>query len=247
MRTGLRVGLGVAAAGLVSALSVLPGLDGAGPSGAAPGHSVDAPNWTSTNWAGYAVDTTTYTSVTGTWKVPSVTSTKPSAYSQAFVGIDGYSNSFGIEVGTSMSWTGGAAHYGAWWRILPAAPNILNLTIAPGNTVTASIARSAAGHWVVSLTDGTQVFTKATNYSGLDSSAEWIIGPPIVNGVVAPLAHFTRTYFTKLLANGSNPKLVSTEGGGILSGSTVLAVPSMPSSAGNAFDVQYGDTVPPAP
>jgi hypothetical protein len=77
-----------------------------------PNNKVDATTYGSYNWAGYAVHTGTYTSVNGTWVVPTI-QTGYSGYSSAWVGIGGFSGNTVIQIGTEQdcsasSVTGGA-------------------------------------------------------------------------------------------------------------------------------------------
>ncbi len=92
-----------------------------------------SPCWASTNWSGYAVSETSpsglscvpasgeaYSSVTGTWTVPTVTGSRgTTAYSAAWAGIDGFTDSSLIQAGTEQDYYGNSAHYGAWWRSCP--------------------------------------------------------------------------------------------------------------------------------
>ena len=109
------------------------------------------------NWSGYAVanfdtpsTTTTYTGVSGTWVVPKAEQAPgyTSAYSSSWVGIGGFcttstcssTDSTLIQLGTDQFWSNsGGAAYSAWYELLPNAPVSIPLTIAPGDTVTASL------------------------------------------------------------------------------------------------------------
>ncbi len=61
------------------------------------------------NWSGYAVTGSGYTTVSGSWRVPSVAATKKNTYSATWVGIDGFSNGSLIQAGTGQDWVGGVA------------------------------------------------------------------------------------------------------------------------------------------
>src|SRR5690349_16075681 len=69
---------------------------------------------TSSNWSGYAVPlegggvSDTFSDVQGTWTVPTVTgSGRSTAYSSAWVGIDGYNTGTVEQIGTEQDWSGG--------------------------------------------------------------------------------------------------------------------------------------------
>ena len=58
--------------------------------------------------------------------MPAVAATPTATYSATWVGVDGYSNSSLIQTGTEQDYYCGAAHYSAWWEILPAAETVIS-------------------------------------------------------------------------------------------------------------------------
>lgn len=66
-----------------------------------PNLRLDNTNWASTNWAGYADYSGTYTSATGSWQVPAL-STSTTGYSSVWVGVGGFSGSTVIQIGTEQ-------------------------------------------------------------------------------------------------------------------------------------------------
>ena len=111
------------------------------------------PCWASSNWSGYAVSETSpsglscvpasgtaYTSVTGTWTVPTVTGSRDLDLLRR---LDRHRRLHQFPPhpgrdGTGL--TGGSAHYLAWWEILPAAETpISSITVEPGDSITVSI------------------------------------------------------------------------------------------------------------
>ncbi len=170
--------------------------------------------WAASNWSGYA-ETGTFTGVTGTWTVPAVSTSTTATYSSAWIGVDGFNNSNLIQTGTEEDFYNGAAHYNAWWEILPAAETALpgSYAVAPGDHMTASIyeTSSTAGGpggrggpphhgggatqhvWVITIGDTTRGWTFTTNqaYSGPGTSAEWVMEAPQVGGRIATLAHYS--------------------------------------------------------
>jgi hypothetical protein len=172
--------------------------------------------WTASNWSGYALPTGTYTGVSGTWTVPSVAASTSATYSSAWIGVDGYSNSSLIQTGTEEDYYSGAAHYNAWWEILPAPETAISTTtypVAPGDRMTASIYETATTvtvkkkvehNWIIKLADTTKGWSfsttqayvggsTATATSGQGTSAEWILEAPQIGSKVATLAHYTVT------------------------------------------------------
>ena len=260
-------------------LQMLPS-ESVGPASTArPGGSTTSsstsPCWASSNWSGYALSTTspatlpcvpgsgqTYTAVTGTWTVPTVASGNTSSYSAAWAGIDGFTNSNLIQAGTEQDFTGGSAHYSAWWEILPAAETVIpSVAVQPGDSITVSIAKQASGRWTITLTDNGSVshptqpeFTTTQSYSGPGTSAEWIMEAPQVGGRIATLANYGSTSFDHGIANTAAPVLTAGTDGEIVQGNgrkkQVVSIPSGPdigSPAGDGFAVAYGSTAPPAP
>jgi hypothetical protein len=78
-----------------------------------PNQRVDATTYGSYNWAGYAVHTGTYTSVSGAWIVPKIQTGSPSGYSSAWIGIGGFSGNSVIQIGTEQDCSGGSVTGGA--------------------------------------------------------------------------------------------------------------------------------------
>jgi len=180
----------------------------------------------SSNWAGYAVsdqNTVTtgttdatiaaplqFTNVTGTWKLPKVkcdSATAP-AFSAFWVGLGGYSTSAQAleQVGVDADCTESATpSYYAWYELVPAPSVKVGLTVAGGDTITASV-----------LVNGTDVLVQVKNRTRKTSftrhltmanpdltSAEWITEAPSACSTlgdchVLPLANFGSVGFTKI-------------------------------------------------
>jgi hypothetical protein len=164
--------------------------------------------WSSSNWSGYA-ETGTYTGISSAWTVPTVLASASATYSSTWVGIDGFTNSQLIQVGTEQDFSGGRAHYDAWWEVLPAPESVLSPTqypVAPGDRMKASICERAATTsvttgttttvehlWTIVVADVTRgwTFTTTRPYNGPGASAEWMHEAPLVNGAVSNLARYS--------------------------------------------------------
>jgi len=196
--------------------------------------------WSSSNWSGYVLTSTTYTQITATWDVPSVSASAKSTFSSMWVGIDGYRNTALIQVGTEQDYYGGAAHYSAWWEILPAAgSDISSMPVRAGDRMSASIIRNASGGtWTIRLTDLTShtSFSTTRRYSGPGSSAEWIQEAPTVGGRTATLAHYSPTSFSGTI-NGHAPHFVAANGGAMVQHGVRVSTPSLPLSHGSSFSL----------
>ena len=242
----------LAAAGIVNAPRQVAN-PGQGPHGNGHGHggtaSPSAYGWASSNWSGYALDTSTYSAITGQWVVPTVSRTKGPTYSSSWIGIDGFNNSNLIQTGTEQDYASGGAQYYAWWEILPAAETEISYPVAAGDHMSASIVNDGNGDWTITLTDITQNWTFSTvqAYSGPGTSAEWIEEAPTIGGHVATLAHYGQTTFNPGTVNGGNPGLVTADGGVMIQRRTQVSTPSVPDSDTDGFNVAYGSTAPSAP
>jgi hypothetical protein len=178
----------------------------------ANGHGLRS-TWAASNWSGYAETGSGFTGVTGTWTVPAVASSTSATYSSAWIGVDGFNNSSLIQTGTEEDYYNGAAHYNAWWEILPAPETALpsNYVVKASDSMKASIYETATvtggtghGHfrggggqhvWVITISDTTQgwSFTTSQSYNGAGTSAEWVMEAPQVGSKIATLAHYTVT------------------------------------------------------
>ena len=140
----------------------------------------------SSNWAGYSVSGTTYSSVSGTWTQPAADcSTKTSSTTAAafWVGLGGND-----ETSTALEQTGteadcladGSVRYGAWYELVPAASVKAQLTVSAGDRIAASVEVSGTTVKVQlkNLTTG-KSFARTLRMSAPDiSSAEWVAEAP---------------------------------------------------------------------
>jgi hypothetical protein len=206
--------------------------------------------WSSSNWSGYA-KTGSYTSATAHWVVPSVSATSGASYASAWVGIDGFNNSNLIQTGTESDYYNGAAHYNAWWEILPAPETpISTITVRPGDVMTASIAKGSGSTWTITITNVTrnQSFTTSKSYSGPGTSVEWVEEAPTVGGRQATLAHYSSPdTFDPGTANGGNPHLTAADGGVMVQKRRQVSTPSVPDGDTDGFNMAYGATAPAPP
>jgi len=213
---------------------------------------------TSSNWSGYAVTGTSFTSAKASWKVPKATCSSGHQYAAFWVGLDGYSSSSVEQTGTDSDCVGATPSYYAWYEFYPKPSfQISGLTIKPGDEMSASVVYSG-GEFTVTITDVTtgKSFTKSATVSGAKrSSAEWIAEAPCCTGSggILPLADFGTVLFGEdsTGVSGTNFATDSTVSGAIgkfptieqitmqTSGGTKEAVPSGLSSDGTSFSVTW--------
>lgn len=198
-------------------------------------------NSTSTNWSGYAVTGGRYTSVSATWKEPTV-SCSGTAYSSFWVGLDGDTSGTVEQTGTDADCSGSTPQYYAWYEMYPKFPVNLSGTVRPGDTLSASVRTNGSGSFTLTLSNTTRGWTNTTTArlkSAKLASAEVIAEAPSSSGGVLPLANFGTVSFSGAKANGAT--LTSSTPGldpiTMQSGSTVKAQPSSISSG--SFSVTW--------
>jgi peptidase A4-like protein len=198
-------------------------------------------NSTSTNWSGYAVTGSRFTSVSSSWTEPSV-SCSGTAYSSFWVGLDGDTSGTVEQTGTDADCSGSTPQYYAWYEMYPKFPVNLKGTVKPGDHLSASVTTNGSGSFTLTITDSTQGWTNTTNArlkSAKLASAEVIAEAPSSSGGVLPLANFGTVGFSGATANGA---LLTSSTPGIdeitmQSGSTVKAQPS--SISNGSFSVAW--------
>jgi hypothetical protein len=169
---------------------------------------------TSTNWAGYVDTGDTYTSVSGSWTVPtSNCGTFPfgdaGSASATWVGIDGNTTNTVEQIGTDSACIGWAGHYWAWWEMAPNGPTLIDMISHPvnsGDRMTANVTSTGTpGSYNLTITDATRGWTYTTTQSiagAVGGSAEWITEQPSDGGF--PFTNFGSVTFTQAQATGSN-------------------------------------------
>jgi len=198
-------------------------------------------NSTSTNWSGYAVTGSRFTSVSASWTQPTA-KCSGTAYSSFWVGLDGDTSNTVEQTGTDADCSGSTPQYYAWYEMYPKFPVNLRGTVRPGDHLSASVTTDGSGRFTLTITDSTQGWTNTTNArlkSAKLASAEVIAEAPSSSGGVLPLANFGSVSFSGAKANGSlltssTPHLDPIT---MQSGSTVKAQPS--SISNGAFSVAW--------
>jgi hypothetical protein len=166
------------------------------------------------NWSGYAAVGATFTKVTGTVVVPTVTCPVDNAYTVMWTGFDGFDNATVEQDGIAAlcGHAGTAPTYFAWWEMFPTNTIqwINSLPVKPGDVVRSNIsfARPTYTLSVANLTTGRQYTTKQRCAAGLvcsRDSAEWIVERPTTGlGDLFPLADWktSRLYANQAAIGG---------------------------------------------
>ncbi len=207
----------------------------------------------SLNWSGYTIPGT-FTGISGSWTVPTVTPSPTPTYSSTWIGIDGVSDRSLIQTGTESDFVNGSPRSYAWWEILPAAETVIPLLpVNPGDRMSATITRNPgkAKVWTITIADTTSgsSYSISEVYKGHATSAEWIEERPELGRSLATLADYGRVTFSRLTANGADPELTTTDAISMLNNteSGVISTPSNPSALGDTFSVAYGSAAPATP
>ena len=219
----------------------------------------------SNNWSGYnkgVLETgTPFSSVSGSWVVPTAKPHKQGEdeYSSTWVGIGGgcletsctTTDSTLIQTGTEQDVAAdGSTSYSTWYELIPAPSISTPLAVKPGDTVSAAVTETVPGVWTISLANVStgQKWSTTVPYSSTHATAEWIEETPVVfgsNGVqVGPLPNLGTVSVSAAAANGSPAALNPAEAMQLVDfNNTVLATPSNPGSAGTSFnDCTYATT-----
>jgi Peptidase A4 family len=214
---------------------------------------------TSGNWAGYVATGRTFSSVSGSWVVPTA-KRDSDGYSATWIGLGGAGGTSNAleQIGTQSDYVNGRATYTAWYELVPKAAVTLKLTVRPGDHISANV--TVDGTTVtVSISDTTtgRSTTRTQHMASPDTtSAEWIAeAPSIATGdggyQVVPLADFGTVGFTRATATagGHSGSIADAEwtaervdlvaGGGE---SPVAATTSALASSGSSFSVSWSRT-----
>jgi hypothetical protein len=231
--------LGVAIVGVLATAVALSATGGAASSVRhGPDHKIT--NSTSTNWSGYAVTGSRYTSVSASWTEPTVSCSGGTAYSSFWVGLDGDTSGTVEQTGTDADCSGSTPQYYAWYEMYPKFPVNLSMAIRPGDTVTASVTTTGNGSFTLSIRDATTgasfTTTQKLKHAKL-ASAEVIAEAPSSGGVL-PLANFGTVNFTAATVNGQSIGSFNPDRIDMVSGSTTKASTSA-LSGGTAFSVAW--------
>src|SRR3984885_3344998 len=163
---------------------------------------------TSTNWAGYAATTGTYTSVSASWTQPAGKCSSGDQYAAFWVGLDGYSSSTVEQTGSEVDCVGRTAEYYAWYEAYPAASEDYSNTVKSGDHFNATVTYDGSNKFALYIDDATQKWSHTTTVTvrgAARSSAEVIVEAPCCtnSGGILPLTDFGTMSFTGSTANGS--------------------------------------------
>ncbi len=180
-----------------------------------PSHAASAPHlFSSKNYAGYVnrssgSHATKFTSVAGSWQVPSVKCSKANQAVGIWIGIGGIAHSNDLEQDGILIVCNASPHpqYVAFFEILPAAAQILTLPVRPGDRINASVNFIGGSVFNFQIQDTTQGwnFARRGNKSGARlGAADCVVeAPSTLSNHILSLAKFSTVTISGCLANGS--------------------------------------------
>jgi hypothetical protein len=151
----------------------------------------------SSNWSGYAADGGTFTSVTATWTVPTVSASSSGA-DATWVGIGGLSSRDLIQAGTQAMVDASGVTYTSWIEMLPQSSRDVPLSISAGDSVTVSITQQSGNDWLIAMKNNTTggTYNVTVQYASSNSSAEWVQEAPSVGRGLVSLDQFGTVQFS---------------------------------------------------
>lgn len=172
------------------------------------------------NWSGEIASGTSFTAVSAEWTVPQVVSSGSARDSASWIGIGGASQAASglIQTGTDQHVSTGVATYTAWYEVLPAlAVTIVDPgtglpePVAPGDVMSAKIARQSSGLWLIQTEDVTEGWLSrvASTYTGTTLTAEWIEEAPTLDSTIETLADFGSVRYTHMGDTASGPSTLA--------------------------------------
>jgi hypothetical protein len=133
----------------------------------------------STNWSGYAVTGSTFTTATANWVQPTIdcSSGDGSTDMSPWVGIDGYNTSTVEQTGSSGDCNGASPDYYAWYEMFPRNVIVIKKTVKAGDEFTATVTHTSGTDYKLDLKDVTQGWTNdvTKSLSAKDASAEAVL------------------------------------------------------------------------
>lgn len=216
------------------------------------------------NWSGEVELGSNLTSVSASWRIPSIVPSSSLQFAATWVGIGGFTGTTLIQTGTIEVTATSEVGYAAWVEVIPQSAWTLTLlstpggtpshVVAPGDVMHASVAYTATAEWNVTIEDTTAKwsYSHAFKYSVKATSAEWVTERPTIytttthKTVLSTLADYSSTRFSHLAsaADGGAPGLPGSltpirmeDGGDVISAPGPLS--PFTSSTGEAFTDSY--------
>jgi hypothetical protein len=155
----------------------------------------------SSNWSGYAVTGSTFTTASASWTQNAITCSSGGGQTDMspWVGIDGYSSSTVEQTGSSGDCSGATPDYYAWYEMFPRNVIVINKTVDPNDKFTATVTHTSGTKYKLMLEDITQGWTNTVTKSitAKDNSAE-----AVMEMAASHLTKFGTDPFTSFTVDG---------------------------------------------
>jgi Peptidase A4 family len=133
----------------------------------------------STNWSGYAVIGSTFSTATANWTQNAISCSSGGGETDMspWVGIDGYNTNTVEQTGSSGDCDGSSPDYYAWYEMYPRNVKVIDKTVQPGDQFTATVTHTSGTNYTLVLQDITQGWTNSVtkSISAKDASAEAVM------------------------------------------------------------------------
>lgn len=204
----------------------------------------------SRNWSGYAASHGTFTGVQATWKVAPNNAPNNYGIDATWVGIGGVDTNDLIQSGTQQTVDrSGNVSYEAFYETLPDISQPVDISINPGDSISASVTEQKNNNWQILIRNNTtgQSVSVHKNYHSSLSSADWIEEAPSGMRRILPLDNFGTVEFQNATAieNGQRVTLLESNAQPIAMSNDLgqtLAKASIVSKNGTMFAVSRTDT-----
>ncbi|QMU67046.1 G1 family glutamic endopeptidase [Streptacidiphilus sp. P02-A3a] len=203
---------------------------------------------TSTNWAGYAANGGSYSTVTSSWVEPSVQCTSDGIVA-FWIGLDGWGSTTVEQDGTGVDCSSGSPEPFAWWETYPAnSIQEYNEPVAAGDSLTSTVTYQSNGTYDLVLTDSTEGWTEnnvVNKPSGATNASAEVVAEAVTSGSsVTQLPNFGSIRFTGSTIDNGSLQAASAQAIDMTnSGGTVIASTGADDSSGD-FTVGYGSGTP---
>jgi hypothetical protein len=171
------------------------------------------------NWGGYVTSGSVgeFTTVTASWKEPTVTCVDDNSLYAPWVGIDGFNNETVEQTGVQTYCGTGKPVDSAWYEMYPASPVYYSNKVKAGDSIVATVTSSGSS-FTLTIKDTTRDWTETTHSStdaAENMTAEAVIESPSTDYPNIPAVDFTGVKFDgKALDTYSLTKLSTNSGTG---------------------------------
>ena len=167
------------------------------------------------NWAGYTASGNNFSSVSGTWTVPTVSASASASADATWVGIGGVTSQDLIQAGTQAIVQNGQTQYQAWLETLPQTSQTVPLNVKAGDSITVTVSTQQSGQWLIYINNNStgQNYQTTVQYNSSLSSAEWVEEMPVGNTGFIPLDNFGGVNFSNATTVENGQTLTAVQAG----------------------------------